>query len=291
MATTMGTCAARACSIASMVCGMTPSSAATTRTTTSVAFAPRARIIVKASWPGVSRKTTRRSWSGLSALGTCTLYAPMCCVMPPASPAATFAARMPSSKLVLPWSTCPMTVTTGARASSVSSESDSINCSNSSGDHLLEAEELHVEAEALAQLLRDVVVERLVERGEDAALKEHRLNVLRANAELVGELLDGRALDESNLLEVGRAAGRVDGLRDAVFEPERLGRDYEVSLEASAPAALVAGKWAAAASAPSASARSPRVGGRDVSGLRRGGLAGRPVEARVNFAASPARAS
>src|ERR1051325_8561644 len=36
---------------------MTPSSAATTSTTTSVAFAPRARIIVKASWPGVSRKT------------------------------------------------------------------------------------------------------------------------------------------------------------------------------------------------------------------------------------------
>ena len=42
--------------MASMVCGITPSSAATTRITISVTFAPRARIAVKASWPGVSRK-------------------------------------------------------------------------------------------------------------------------------------------------------------------------------------------------------------------------------------------
>ena len=39
-----------------MVCGMTPSSAATTSTTTSVTEAPRARIEVNASWPGVSMK-------------------------------------------------------------------------------------------------------------------------------------------------------------------------------------------------------------------------------------------
>ena len=56
MATTMGTSAARAWSMASMVWGMTPSSAATTSTTTSVTFAPRARMAVKASWPGVSMK-------------------------------------------------------------------------------------------------------------------------------------------------------------------------------------------------------------------------------------------
>ena len=40
----------------------------------------------------------------------------MCCVMPPASPAATAVSRMASSRLVLPWSTWPMTVMTGARA-------------------------------------------------------------------------------------------------------------------------------------------------------------------------------
>ena len=39
----------------------------------------------------------------------------MCWVMPPRSPAATSVARIASSRLVLPWSTWPMTVTMGAR--------------------------------------------------------------------------------------------------------------------------------------------------------------------------------
>ncbi len=49
IATTIGTSAARAWLIASMVWGITPSSAATTRTATSVASAPRLRIAVNAS--------------------------------------------------------------------------------------------------------------------------------------------------------------------------------------------------------------------------------------------------
>jgi len=61
IATTIGTLAARAWSIASIVCGITPSSAATTRMTMSVILAPRARIMVNASWPGVSTKTICRS--------------------------------------------------------------------------------------------------------------------------------------------------------------------------------------------------------------------------------------
>ena len=48
-ATTIGTPAALAWAMASMVCGITPSSAATTRITMSVAFAPRARMAVNAS--------------------------------------------------------------------------------------------------------------------------------------------------------------------------------------------------------------------------------------------------
>ena len=56
MATMSGTLAALAWLIASTVCGMTPSSAATTSTTMSVTLAPRARIAVKAAWPGVSMK-------------------------------------------------------------------------------------------------------------------------------------------------------------------------------------------------------------------------------------------
>ncbi len=63
MATTMGTFAARACCTASTVWGITPSSAATTRTTMSVIWAPRARMRVKASWPGVSTKVIFRSLS------------------------------------------------------------------------------------------------------------------------------------------------------------------------------------------------------------------------------------
>jgi len=46
--------------MASSVCGMTPSSAATTSTTMSVTLAPRARIAVNASWPGVSTKAIPR---------------------------------------------------------------------------------------------------------------------------------------------------------------------------------------------------------------------------------------
>ena len=53
-ATTIGTSAALAWAMASTVWGITPSSAATTRTTMSVTLAPRARMAVNASWPGVS---------------------------------------------------------------------------------------------------------------------------------------------------------------------------------------------------------------------------------------------
>ncbi len=49
IATTIGTSAARAWLIASMVWGITPSSAATTRIAMSVALAPRLRMAVNAS--------------------------------------------------------------------------------------------------------------------------------------------------------------------------------------------------------------------------------------------------
>ena len=62
MATTIGAPDALAWLSASTVCGMTPSSAATTSTTMSVASAPRARMAVNASWPGVSMKVMTRSF-------------------------------------------------------------------------------------------------------------------------------------------------------------------------------------------------------------------------------------
>ena len=63
-ATISGTLAAVAWSMASSVCGITPSSAATTSTTMSVTFDPRARMRVNASWPGVSRNTISRPKAG-----------------------------------------------------------------------------------------------------------------------------------------------------------------------------------------------------------------------------------
>ncbi len=60
IATTIGTPALRAWLIASTVCGMTESSAATTRITMSVISAPRARMAVNAAWPGVSRNVIDR---------------------------------------------------------------------------------------------------------------------------------------------------------------------------------------------------------------------------------------
>ena len=55
IATTIGTPAALQWSIASLVCGIIPSSAATTNITISVTCAPLALIAVKASCPGVSK--------------------------------------------------------------------------------------------------------------------------------------------------------------------------------------------------------------------------------------------
>ena len=83
IATTIGTSAAFVWLIASIVWGIIPSSAATTRITISVTSAPLALIWVKASWPGVSIKVTLPD-------SLVTLYAPTCCVIPPASPEATF---------------------------------------------------------------------------------------------------------------------------------------------------------------------------------------------------------
>ena len=60
-ATIIGTPALLAWSIASIVCGITPSSAATTKITISVISAPRARIFEKAACPGVSKKVIKRS--------------------------------------------------------------------------------------------------------------------------------------------------------------------------------------------------------------------------------------
>ena len=105
-ATIISTPAAFAWLIASTVCGMTPSSAATTSIAISVDCAPRILIAVNASCPGVSRKV-------IGCPLILTIYAPICCVIPPASWLVTSLFLIASKSEVLPWSTCPITQTTG----------------------------------------------------------------------------------------------------------------------------------------------------------------------------------
>ena len=139
-ATIIGTFADLAWFIASIVWGITPSSAATTSIAISVDCAPRALIWVKASCPGVSMKTIFLSSNH-------TVYAPILWVIPPTSvdTILCFEARIESKSVVLPWSTCPIIVTTGARLTSIFSSafrrylffssfivSSSINASRSS---------------------------------------------------------------------------------------------------------------------------------------------------------------
>ena len=95
IATIISTPAAFAWLIASTVCGITPSSAATTSTAISVACAPRIRIAVNASCPGVSRKV-------IGSPLIFTIYAPICCVIPPASLLVTFVFLIASRSDVLP---------------------------------------------------------------------------------------------------------------------------------------------------------------------------------------------
>src|SRR2546427_664024 len=80
----------------------------------SVTWAPRARSVVNASCPGVSMKTIRLPPASI-------VEAPICCVIPPNSRAATSVCRIASSRDVFPWSTCPMIVTTGGRGTAASS--------------------------------------------------------------------------------------------------------------------------------------------------------------------------
>ena len=63
----------------------------------------------------------------------------MCCVMPPASPAATLVVRMKSRSEVLPWSTWPITVTTGGRGCRSAAGASSVSTRYASGSSSLAA--------------------------------------------------------------------------------------------------------------------------------------------------------
>mmetsp|Transcript_4295 Transcript_4295/g.10411 ORF Transcript_4295/g.10411 Transcript_4295/m.10411 type:complete len:343 (+) Transcript_4295:1673-2701(+) len=108
----------------SIVCGSSPCMISTTRTARSQREDPRVRRLVKLSCPGVSmmsrpgtlystlcRSMTGRVFSATASMGK--KEAPICCVIPPASPSCTLVRRILSRILVFPVSTWPSTQTTG----------------------------------------------------------------------------------------------------------------------------------------------------------------------------------
>ena len=125
----------------------------------------------------------------------------MCCVMPPASPAATLVWRIASSSEVLPWSTCPMTVTTGARGTRGAAGAVPSFVSWAGARELqlfLEGDDGGLDPDFLGELDRGLGVERLVDRGEDAAPHEKPQDVLGKNAEFLRQLLDRDSLGEED---------------------------------------------------------------------------------------------
>src|ERR1700722_15837974 len=130
----------------------------------------------------------------------------MCWVIPPASPATALGWRMRSSRSVLPWSTWPMTVTTGGRGRGSSSRpSSSLSqplprraASLPRGPLLLApGGEADLRSD-LGREERDHVVAEGLGRGHDLTLEEQEPDhVPRGAVELGPELTRRRApLDE-----------------------------------------------------------------------------------------------
>ena len=92
----------------SRVCGITPSSAATTSSTASMPHTPASMLRTKRSWPGTSTKPSVRP------AGVCRYAKPRSMEMPRAFSCGSRSVSTPVNALtsvVLPWSTCPAVAT------------------------------------------------------------------------------------------------------------------------------------------------------------------------------------
>ena len=76
----------------------------------------------------------------------------MCCVMPPCSFSATFVRRIASSSDVLPWSTWPMTVTTGGRSCSWAGSTSPSSSMTSPSTERISRSKLNLSATSLASV-------------------------------------------------------------------------------------------------------------------------------------------
>ena len=186
MATMIGTPAAFAWSIASRVCGMTPSSAATTRMTMSVTRAPRARIRVNASWPGRVEED-HAAVVDLHVVGADVLRDAARLALGDAGLADAVEQRR-------------LAVVDVAHDGDDGRARDAILGMDVHGldleQFLFEAAQLDLGAELARDHRRGVDVQRRVDRHHDPLVEELLQDVLRAEFELVGQVLDGHAFGE-----------------------------------------------------------------------------------------------
>ena len=112
----------------------------------------------------------------------------MCCVMPPASPAATSVSRMASSRLVLPWSTWPMTVMTDGRGLRSAGVVDGLGLEL--GLFVGGVRDLDLAVEVAGEHLDGLVAQRLRD-GDHLAVAHEGLDDLgRGDAEQLRDVLD-----------------------------------------------------------------------------------------------------
>ncbi len=106
----------------------------------------------------------------------------MCCVMPPNSCSVTLVRRMASRSVVLPWSTCPITVITGGLGTSLRGMLAlwlSLQLGGLGFARLLGGRDLDRIAPLLRDLGGDVSADLLVHAGENAHLHKPLLNIRR----------------------------------------------------------------------------------------------------------------
>ena len=98
----------------------------------------------------------------------------MCWVMPPNSASVTFDERMASSSDVLPWSTWPMMVTTGARGTCglAAASAPPLLAAWRSWTSSSKETTMASTPRSLGQLQRQLGLQHVVDVGHDAALEE-----------------------------------------------------------------------------------------------------------------------
>ena len=190
----------------------------------------------------------------------------MCWVMPPASFETTLVCRIASRSLVLPWSTWPMTVTTGGRATRSSSPPSSSPKSmlerlEQLAVLLLGGHDLDVVVQLGPEQLQRLVVHRLGRGDHLAEVEQHLHQARRVGADLVREVAEaGAAAEPDDLALAARNLHAADRRRLHVVEllPALLLRLAATArLAAGTPerASGTAAAWAAATAAATGTRR------------------------------------